>query len=238
VPEPTPRPTHGVSESELLATLAEELSAHPQERQRTADCIVQHAVELVAQAHHASLTIHSHRVGVTTLATTSGTARALVEAQCALDDGPCVADSMDGEWFRSGDLGSDARWPRWGPVAHDRGIHSVLSIRIMGEGEPHGALTLYSEAHRAFVDRHDVDLAMLYAMHAANALVAARLVGDLQAALGTRHVIGMAQGMLMERYQVGPDQAFGMLVRLSSTSNRKIRDLAVELTRGRDAPRP
>ncbi|NHC46331.1 ANTAR domain-containing protein [Motilibacter aurantiacus] len=68
---------------------------------------------------------------------------------------------------------------------------------------------------------------------------AAELSG-LRDALASRHVIGLAQGILMERHGLDADQAFRMLVELSSHTNTKLRDVAAQLAhhpQRRPAPR-
>ena len=54
----------------------------------------------------------------------------------------------------------------------------------------------------------------------------AEQIEGLETAMTSRHTIGMAQGILMERYQLIPDQAFALLQRMSSTSNTKLRAVA------------
>lgn len=54
-------------------------------------------------------------------------------------------------------------------------------------------------------------------------------IAGLRTALESRHMIGLAQGVLMERYNVDVDRAFQMLVALSTRSNRKLRDIAALL---------
>lgn len=56
-------------------------------------------------------------------------------------------------------------------------------------------------------------------------------VRGLRAALRSRHVIGQAQGLLMARYSVSSETAFAVLVRLSQSSNAKLRDVAERLVR-------
>jgi hypothetical protein len=46
----------------------------------------------------------------------------------------------------------------------------------------------------------------------------------------TRNVIGQAQGMLMQRYDVSADEAFEMLVKLSQVQHVKLRDVARKLS--------
>ena len=45
----------------------------------------------------------------------------------------------------------------------------------------------------------------------------------------TRSLIGMGQGILMERLRITPDQAFGVLGRLSQERNEKLREVARRL---------
>ena len=56
-----------------------------------------------------------------------------------------------------------------------------------------------------------------------------RRAANLQAALATREMIGQAQGILMERERITPDQAFDILRRASQHLNVKLRDVAQNL---------
>jgi AmiR/NasT family two-component response regulator len=67
-------------------------------------------------------------------------------------------------------------------------------------------------------------------------LTSARLVDGLEVAVGSRHLIGMAQGVVMERYGLSADQAFSLLQRLSSTTNTKLRDIAGQIVATREVP--
>jgi AmiR/NasT family two-component response regulator len=49
---------------------------------------------------------------------------------------------------------------------------------------------------------------------------------NLKKALESRHLIGVAQGMLMHRYRISEKQAFEYLSRRSQAANVKVRDLA------------
>ena len=52
---------------------------------------------------------------------------------------------------------------------------------------------------------------------------------NLNLALTTRGIIGQAIGLTMARFQITSDRAFQFLVRASSTSNIKVRDIAEEV---------
>lgn len=52
---------------------------------------------------------------------------------------------------------------------------------------------------------------------------------NLQIALDTRDVIGMAKGILMHTEDIGPDDAFEILVQVSQREQRKLHDVAADL---------
>lgn len=59
---------------------------------------------------------------------------------------------------------------------------------------------------------------------------------ELLEALSRRDVIGQAKGVLMERYSIGQDAAFALLVRHSRSGNVRLRDLAAQVVRTRRLP--
>ena len=69
----------------------------------------------------------------------------------------------------------------------------------------------------------------LRAQHAALVLEHAREVANLKEALATRGLIGVAIGIVMERYELDQDSAFQFLVRMSQTHNVKLRLVAQEI---------
>src|SRR3954466_3942860 len=87
-----------------------------------------------------------------------------------------------------------------------------------------GALNLYSRHTRAFVGNDAEQVGLLFAIHAAVALRGVQQEGEFRVALDGRDVIGMAKGILIERYKVGPDRAFAMLVRASQTGHVKLHE--------------
>src|SRR5690606_1122688 len=100
-----------------------------------------------------------------------------------------------------------------------------MGLRLFTEQATLGGLNLYS-TQTDTIDPDVQHVAELFATHAALALGRARHVEDLNTALQTRKVIGQAIGIVMERYQLDEDRAFQFLVRVSSHSNVKLRDVA------------
>ena len=61
-------------------------------------------------------------------------------------------------------------------------------------------------------------------------------VAGLRQALRSRDRIGQAKGILMERLQIGPDDAFALLVSASQRTNTPLRDVADALASTRELP--
>lgn len=104
----------------------------------------------------------------------------------------------------------------------------VLTISLRTPTSTVGALNLYDEAPNRFTDQ-DALRAQLYADHAALAIARARSEASLWQAIEARRLIGQAQGILMERFELTGDQAFAVLRRYSQDSNVKLRDVARKL---------
>jgi AmiR/NasT family two-component response regulator len=62
------------------------------------------------------------------------------------------------------------------------------------------------------------------------ALAGAEHEEQLRAGMTSRDLIGQAKGILMERFRLTPHQAFDVLSRVSQELNRKLVDVAAELT--------
>ena len=61
------------------------------------------------------------------------------------------------------------------------------------------------------------------------------MITGLRAALGNRHQIGIAQGILMQRHGLSLQQSFEVLQRFSNESNTKLSDVAADIVRELDA---
>ncbi|MBV9830795.1 MAG: GAF and ANTAR domain-containing protein [Marmoricola sp.] len=195
---------------------------------------VERAVEVVGPCDWASISLRRRRNRLETVASTSELAERCDQAQYALAQGPCVEAALSEDYFLSEDLAHEQRWPSWSPRAAAAGVRSVMSIRLTTETEVLGSLNLYSGSTTWLPD--EVDVALIYAAHAANAMSSAKRATGLQVAVERRHSIGVAQGMLMMRYDLTLDQSFEVLRRLSSQHNIKLRDLAAQVVAQRGLP--
>ncbi|HZG68532.1 MAG TPA: GAF and ANTAR domain-containing protein [Herpetosiphonaceae bacterium] len=148
--------------------------------------------------------------------------------QYQLDEGPCVDALRHEDFQRADDLADDKRWPCYAPKAAALGVGSQMVVRLFDDHNSVGGLNLYAFRPQAF-DEDTRHIAWLFARHASLSMERAFKDEQLNEALATRNVIGQAIGMVMERYQMDEKRAFAFLVRVSSTSNIKLRDIAQEL---------
>lgn len=109
-------------------------------------------------------------------------------------------------------------------------MHSVVCAQLSAaslhpDRDPLGAVNIYCRTSDAF-DGADAERLRLYGVHVGNALSIAHLVSTLETAVEGRHGIGLAQGVLMARYELDREHPFESLRRYSSHANVKLRDVA------------
>jgi transcriptional regulator with GAF, ATPase, and Fis domain len=214
--------------AQRLSELARTLEAK-QGLDETLKQIVRAAIDTVPGAQYAGISrIQRHSV-VTTLAATAELPRAVDQAQYDCGQGPCLDTLYHEKTVRLSDLTTERRWPEFTCRARELGVGSMLAVQLSVQSDGLGALNLFSEEPNAFGESSEY-VALLFAAHAAVAMSSEQSKLDLRTAVTTREVIGQAQGILMERFKITEDLAFRLLVRASQDTNRKLRDVAEELT--------
>ena len=116
------------------------------------------------------------------------------------------------------------------------GFFSVVSYRLFSTDRILGALNLFGKDRSAF-SSDDVHDGMALAAHVGVALAGALEVENLEKALGGRTVIGQATGILMERFDLAPERAFGLLARISQSKHLKLRQVAEQIVLTRTVPK-
>jgi GAF domain-containing protein len=134
----------------------------------------------------------------------------------------------------SAELRFDSRWRFWAPQAADLGFRSVLSL-VLADGDPFGAMNLYSR-RPSFFRHQSLTSGLGFVQQAAIAIAVAVEREQLVRARDSRGIIGQAQGILMERYDISADQAFAVLRRYSSHLNQKLRLIAQRIVSDRGLP--
>lgn len=180
---------------------------------------------------------------LTVMASTSEEMRLLELFQLQNDQGPCLECYHGGTPVAEEDLANaQERWPRFAPAAVAAGFRSVHALPMRLRAETLGALNLFHAEPRAL---HDADV------HIGQAMVDVAAIGliqvelgrrreilnaQLQTALDSRVSIEQAKGVLAERHQITPAQAFTVLRAHARNNNTRLSDLVVEVIEGRTLP--
>ena len=149
-----------------------------------------------------------------------------------LKEGPCITAALERRTVRSGSLGGEKMWPRFGPRVGRLGVHSALSLPLLLPDQVVGAINVYAYGKDVF-DEHAAELGELFAKPAAVAVHNAQILADalaltvqLQTALATRPVIDQAIGLIRGRTGRSAKEAFSQLRAISQAEHRKLADVA------------
>ncbi len=183
----------------------------------------------------ASVTLVRADGGVETTASSGELVERADALQYTINEGPCLRAAEQGGVYLIVDARTDPRWPRWGPAVAELGLRSILSIHLFTDQRVLGALNLYYRSRDDFSD-DEVEIARVVAAHASVALAKLRSERDLWRAIDSRHLIGQAQGMLMERFKLSSEKSFSVLRRYSQQHNIKLSAVAGELIRSGRLP--
>lgn len=152
--------------------------------------------------------------------------------QYELDEGPCLAAAAGRQLVRVDDLSTDRRWPRWAATVAPFGLRAAMSAPLAAGDTSLGALKVYAEQPGSFDVHAERRLTLASAQAAilvANVQTrerARRLSDGLRQAVRTRDLVSTAKGVVMARYGVPEDVAFGILVSRSGEDGGTLADVA------------
>jgi GAF domain-containing protein len=158
-----------------------------------------------------------------------------------IQEGPCLESYRTGLTVIITDIGTadaSARWPRFAPAAAGMGFANVYAIPMRLRDRVIGTLNLFGptpdglDPAVARAARALVDVATIGILQERAAREQELVAGQLQVALNSRVTIEQAKGILAERLQVTPDQAFLMLRQYSRNNNRPLTRLAGDVING------
>ena len=173
----------------------------------------------------------------------------LLVAECAQDEkrvlellelqhseGPCYEAFVTGDPVVVPHLSDRAAaWPTFVPAATERGVVAAYALPLRLRDRTIGALNLFCVATTELTPMQ-LQVAHAMASMATLGILNHRtvrrqelLAEQLQTALNSRVVIEQAKGLFMGQRHCTADEAFQLLVKASSRSNRKLRDIAAEL---------
>ncbi len=195
----------------------------------TLEAAVAGALEIIPHAEHAGLSLVFDRTRIVTPAATDRIALRGVELQYELGEGPCLQAIHEQGTVWSGDLTVERRWPRWSRRASDElGVRSMLCFQLFVTHDTLGALNLYSGQLNAF-QSEDRTSGLALAAHIAVALSSAQNPESRASAVHGASTIGQAQGILMQRYELVPSQAFLVLARAAQRDDCTLLNIAERL---------
>jgi hypothetical protein len=197
------------------------------------------AVAMLPGSEFAGLTRVRPGGALVTLGATDPLVEQVDRVQYELGSGPCVDGLVADRPVVADDLRESREWPEFGRRAADLGVRSMLSYRLHLEdaedengGTVLGGMNFYARKPRAFDLDRVFSVVTVLASFCALAVWGGSLAEhakNMEAALASSRDIGAAQGILMERYKVTREEAFGLLAVSSQRSNRKLRDIALQV---------
>jgi len=194
--------------------------------------VARSAVDSVAGCEHAAITLITRHASTVSVAATDDTAELVDRIQQELGRGPCLDAMRTRAWCLIPDFTTDESSPAFSrPATAQTGVRSMLSLPLFFDDEMLGALNLYSSAPDAF-SGSAIATASVLAAHAALAIADAgnrERCAELEEALISNRVIGMAVGIVMAGRRATPEQALELLRGASRRSNRKLSDIAAEV---------
>jgi GAF domain-containing protein len=159
----------------------------------------------------------------------------LDERQYAAGFGPCLTAARTGQVIRIDDTSHENSYRDFAAIAAREGVRSTLSAGMSLPQLIQGSVNVYT-FDPMLLDEDAVQVLQTFADHAAVALtnhtryaVAVEQSVHLQEAMRSRAVIEQAKGVLVARLRCTPEEAFAHLAKRSQDTNRKLRDLAVEV---------
>ena len=212
-----------------MSRVARQLQEEHGDIEGTLQAITAAAIKVVPGAEECGISYVIGRSKIEPRAASSDLPRDIDGLQERVKEGPCMDAVWEQEVVRVDDVGADDRWPQFGPQASELGAGSMMCFKLFVQGDQLGALNLYASKAGAFDDESQ-EIGLMFAAHAAVAVAGAEHEEHLRAGMGSRDLIGQAKGILMERHKLTADQAFGVLSRVSQEMNRKLADIAREIT--------
>jgi GAF domain-containing protein len=211
---------------EMFAEFAFQVRGEP-EVEQTAGAVLEFALQAVG-CDHASLVLRRSGGNLEVAAATDPVAQRAILVQLCCGQGPCLAAMTNRQSVLVPDTLTEHRWPTWAAAMLELDLRSVLSVPIHADQATSGALNLVAAKPYAF-EPEDEAVAHLLARHASVATASGRQESGLSITLDGRKLIGQAQSVLMEHFDLTAGQAYAVLRRYSQHHNVKLNEVARRL---------
>jgi GAF domain-containing protein len=219
----------GTSLAEMALSIHEEATVA-----ETVERVLDFARSAVDCSHAGVVFVHAKQ-RIETVASTDPLVARLHAREMDLGEGPDLSILGDRTTVLVDDTHQEGRWPAWASAAAEAGLRSMMGVRLYTSKRTIGSLNLYDSRPHHF-SASDLQVAHVLARHAAVAMWRVQESDHLWQAIDARKLIGQAQGILMERYDLDDERAFEVLRRYSQNSNVKLRDVAQMVVDTRSLP--
>ncbi len=175
---------------------------------------------------------------LTFVTATDAKVTAIEEQQMAQGAGPCHDAFHTGEVVTVHDLEAEERWPDYCEAALLHGARAVLGIPMPVGEQRIGALSVYHHSPREWPEEQvDVaqvlaDMASGYILNASTLAESRGLADQLQHALDSRVIIEQAKGVIAERRDVLPGEAFELIRTHARRTCTRVHDTAQQVVDG------
>jgi GAF domain-containing protein len=219
----------------LFAEMALDLHQHRDSPERTLEAIVEWT-QWATDCSGAGIMLVGPDDSVLTPVSTAEAINKAHDLQIEFGEGPCLeVITAVSDHYLTQDAASDPDYPQWGPAVAELGFSSIISVVLGTDEHRYGSLNLYAEQKNAF-GPDDLALAEIFARHAAVALASAHEGHKLKAELDARKLIGQAQGILMERFNLDADRAFDLLRQHAQARDVGLRAVSDWIVQNRSNP--
>ncbi|MGP4031770.1 GAF and ANTAR domain-containing protein [Pseudarthrobacter sp. 1C304] len=174
-----------------------------------------------------------------TMTVTGSSPRAVVldRIEQSMGDGPCIEALRTKSVVLLADVATDPRWPAYQEHLAAHGCRSTLGVPLEIGPDATAALNFFAPSTGVFT-QGVINEAAGFADLAGRSLRLAVRIGiaqsraeDLQAAMEHRTSIDLACGVIMAQNRCSQEEAMGILTKVSSNRNQKLRDVAADILR-------
>lgn len=197
--------------------------------------LAERCVELL-EVDAAGILLADARGSLTLVAASSEQVRLLELFQLQDEEGPCLDCYRGGQMVTCADLRTMPQtWPRFTQAAERAGYTSVQAFPLRLREQVLGAVNLFSHAPGApsadtsTVAQALADVATIGITHERTLRQHQLVTEQLQYALNTRVTIEQAKGMLAERAQTTPAEAFEVMRAYARNHNEKLSAVATQI---------
>lgn len=198
----------------------------------TMRAVARNAVEIIGGVAVSVALFSSRRRRLNMSAVTTDRAAEADKYQFETEDGPSYVAMHQATVITVPDTAVEPRWRRWASASCELGLRSMVAVPLDLSPYHWAVMNIYWDRPDQ-PSRERMAAAVLYAPHAAVAIINARQSSTLREAIQCRHQIGLAQGILMERLGLDARQSFDVLRRQSRDNNIKLNRIAKEVVETR-----